>query len=162
MTPFSQQAFLDILRKWVVHSPLNTPGVFLSVPGVADFHRLPAEVHEAKEMPDFPCTAAWRVVNGKAGRKRGLRYAVGYASIRGIPVPREHAWAVTPTGVVYDPSWMGAGEHYFGAVIRPEFVKAHLSDSYAGLLTPPSPLLRHPVDQWLAQEVPILAAATGT
>ena len=102
---------------------------------------------------DFPALNAWRAASTRRGQALGLLYCEGYASVRGIPVPRRHAWCLSPEGGVLDPSWLNVGEHYLGVAIDGRFASNYLPNAWQGLLGlyEQSPLLLRPQGEWLLQ-----------
>jgi len=58
-------------------------------------------------------------------RENGWHYCEGWAISNNL-IPLEHAWCVTPEGVVIDPTWEN-GHDYFGVIFDPEFVEDTLS-----------------------------------
>lgn len=88
-----------------------------------------------------------------AMQHRALTYVEGYCTWIG---PMEHAWCVTRTGRVVDPTWP-ASEHrsYFGIPFRTSFLARFIRDTGAyGLLDCcdlgfPIQTGKYPVSQWL-------------
>ena len=52
----------------------------------------------------------------------GQQYCEGYATLKGLDVPMEHAWILDEDGQIIDPTWPDGG-HYFGVALKENFVR---------------------------------------
>jgi hypothetical protein len=57
-----------------------------------------------------------------------LVYCEGFAMPKGL-IPVHHAWCVTPSGDVVDPTWSAPGGQYHGVALQGGFVTQRVHDS---------------------------------
>lgn len=112
---------------------------------------LPLEVQRGQPRHCYQNAAELALATG------ALTYCEGYALRQGL-IPVHHAWCVTETGVVVDPTWAySAGNEYLGIGFRQDFLLDHLTVAKVwGILgehIPASLLQRPPVEfienRWL-------------
>ena len=97
--------------------------------------RLPRDVRRG------PMRECFRNAANLALSRHDLTYVEGYAvsGAAGIPLPLLHAWCVTASGRVVDPTWEDSrASRYFGVPIKAGYLRvALLQDGVYGLLDSP-------------------------